>query len=282
MQAAAWKYGHRQQVLMDLTFGVCSARALLVILMAIDDSGSGIPICFMLFTARESAKAAHADYDTAILDRLLQLFKKGMGTNELGERFDIKIGNTDNDIHERTALTSNFPGIFLLLCIFHVWQAWRNGLNRYLHGIPMGEARKSVRQRLAKFLMKLLKDIPDYTDAITLYNTEIQYWNSLQAKHDKISRLQAKGALAYLQYLNSYLQHEEYWKSWSPAGAIIASQILGVPVLRIARTNNHLESFNGRIKGKYYKPYQHSGRLPRIDTWILLIVTAVMPDFFKE
>src|SRR6266576_1522600 len=48
MQAAAWKYGHRQQVLMDLTFGVCSARALLVILMAIDDSGSGIPICFML------------------------------------------------------------------------------------------------------------------------------------------------------------------------------------------------------------------------------------------
>lgn len=282
MQAAAWKYGHRQQVLMDLTFGICSARALLVILMVIDDSGSGIPICFMLFTARESAKAAHADYDTAILDRLLQIFKKGMGTNELGEQFDIKIGNTDSDIRERTALTRNFPGIFLLLCIFHVWQAWRNGLNRYLHGIPKGEARKSVRQRLAKFLMKLLKDIPDYTDAIALYNIEIQYWKQLQAKRDKISRSQAKGALTYLQYLNSYLQSEEYWKSWSPAGAIIASQLLGVPVLCIACTNNHLESFNGRIKGKYYKPYQHSGRLPRIDTWILLIVTAVMPDFFKE
>ena len=166
MQTAAWKFGHEKQVLMDLTFGVCSARALLVILMAIDDSGEGIPICFALFTARESVKAVHADYDTAILDRLLRLFKDGMGTNELGEQFNIKVGNTDNDAREHTALMNNISGIFLLLCIFHVWQAWKNGLNRYLHVIPKGEARQSVRHRLAKLLMKLLKDIPDYDDAI--------------------------------------------------------------------------------------------------------------------
>ena len=282
MQAAAWKFGHNKQILMDLTFGVCSARALLIILMVIDDSGVGIPICFSLFTARESAKAVHADYDTAILDRLLRLFKERMGTNELGEQLNIKVGNTDNDIRERTALTNNFPGIFLLLCIFHIWQAWKNGLNRYLHVIPRGEARKYVRQHLAKLLMKLLKDISDYNDAIALYNVEIHYWKLQQAKRDKICRSQAKGALAFLQYLNSYLGNKAYWQSWSPAGAIIASQFLGIPVQRVARTNNHLESFNGRIKGKYYKPYQHSGRLPRIDVWVLLAVTTVMPDFFKE
>jgi hypothetical protein len=73
-----------------------------------------------------------------------------------------------------------------------------------------------------------------------------------------------------------------FWQSWSPAGAVLASQHLGIPISQIARTNNHLESFNGRIKGKYYKPYQHSGRLPHIDVWVLLVVTAVMPDFFKE
>ena len=67
-----------------------------------------------------------------------------------------------------------------------------------------------------------------------------------------------------------------------PRGAIEAARLLNIPVSRIARTNKPLESFNGRIKGKYYKPYQHSGRLPRIDMWILLLVTAVMPDFFKE
>jgi hypothetical protein len=140
MQAAAWKFGHNKQVLMDLTFCVCSAQALLVILMAIDDAGSSIPICFMLFTARESAKAVHANYDTAILG----LFKNRMGTNELGKQFSIKVGNTNNDTCEHIALTNNFEGIFLLLCIFHVWQAWRNGLNQYLHGVPKGKARKSV------------------------------------------------------------------------------------------------------------------------------------------
>jgi len=66
------------------------------------------------------------------------------------------------------------------------------------------------------------------------------------------------------------------------AGAIEADWILSVPVTKIVHTNNALESFNGYIKGKYYKPYQHSGQLPRINIWILLLVTAVMPDFFKE
>ena len=282
MQTAAWKFGHEKQVVMDLTFGVCSARALLVILMAIDDSGSGIPICFMLFTARESAKAAHADYDTAVLHRLLGLFKNGMGTNELGEQFNIKIATTDNDTRERTALTNNWDGIFLLLCIFHVWQAWRNGLNRYLRGIPKGETRQSVRQQLGKLLMKILKDITIYDDAISLYNTEIQYWKLMLRKKDKLSQSQAKGALAFLQYLDSYLANHAFWQSWSPAGAVLASQRLGIPISQIARTNNHLESFNGRIKGKYCKPYQHSGCLPHIDIWILLLVTVVMPDFFKE
>src|SRR5271168_4200805 len=67
MKHDAWRFGHKKQVLMDLNFGFCSARALLVILMAISDSGKGIPICFIIiFTARESAKATHADYDTAL------------------------------------------------------------------------------------------------------------------------------------------------------------------------------------------------------------------------
>jgi hypothetical protein len=129
MRTAACTFGHKQQVLMDLTFGICSACALLVILMAIDKSGHGVLICFMLFTACDSAKAVHADYDTVVLNRLLRLFKEGMGKNDLEEEFCISVGNTDKDVCERTALTNNWPGIFLLLCTFHVWQAWRNGLN---------------------------------------------------------------------------------------------------------------------------------------------------------
>jgi len=282
MRAAAWKFGHQKQALMDLTFGVCSARALLAILMVIDDSGTGIPIAFMLFTARPSAKAVHADYDTAELDHLLSLFKKGMGVNECGEAFDIRIGSTDNDPRERSALTKNWSNILLLLCIFHIWQSWKNGLNRYLRCIPKGNERQAVRKRLGALLARLVKDITDHDEALTAYHSEIKYWESIAQKRNTSSKAQAKGALSFLVYLKTYVENRSFWMSWSPAGAIEAARRLGVPVSRIARTTNHLESFNGRIKGKYLKPFQHSGRLPRIDTWILIIVTAVMPDFFKE
>jgi len=124
MHNAAWKYGHKQQVLMDLTFGFCSAHVLLAILLALDEKGSGVPIAFIIFTAQDSAKVTHADYNTAVLEHLLGLFKKGIGKNDKGEDFYISIGNTDNDICEQVALSQNWPGIFLLLCIFHVWQAW--------------------------------------------------------------------------------------------------------------------------------------------------------------
>jgi len=284
MRTAAWKYGHQKQVLMDLTFGVCSAHALLVILMALDETGKGIPICFILFTARESARATHADYNSALLTRLLSLFKDGMGRNDLGELFDIRIGNTDNDPREHSALSTNWDSIFLLLCIFHVWQAWRNALNRHLRSVPKGEGRQHVRKRVGQLLMKLLKDtgISHHNQAMEIYTDEIAHWEAIQRKRDRLSKSQATAALGFLDYLQSYIEHEACWLPWSPAGATEAARRLGVPVSQIARTTNPLESFNGRIKGKYYKPYQHSGRLPRIDVWVLLLVTAVIPDFFKE
>ncbi|KAF8054956.1 hypothetical protein FPV67DRAFT_1568228 [Lyophyllum atratum] len=279
-RVAAWKYGHKQQVLMDLTFGVCSARALLVILMALDEGNSGIPIGFMMFTARKHAKATHADYDTKVLDNLLA--SESMGKNEAGEAFEISVGNTDNDTWECTALAKNWGNILLILCLFHVWQAWRNGLNKSLRSIPRGDGRKQVRDRLGKFLMRLLKDIDTHANAVAEYDAELRHWQQVQKKRHALSKTQANAAIKFLAYLKSYIALESYWVSWSPAGAIEAARRLRVPVNRIARTNNALESFNGRIKGKYYKPYQHSGRLPRIDTWILLLITAVMPDFFQE
>ena len=45
-------------------------------------------------------------------------------------------------------------------------------------------------------------------------------------------------------------------------GLIRAAELLGIdPEL----TNSFLESYNGRIKGKYFEPYQHGGRLPHLD-----------------
>jgi hypothetical protein len=283
-QKMAWKFGHNRQVLMDLTFGFSSARALLVILMAIDDANKGIPIGYIIFTAKREAKAVHADYNTEILDEGLRHFKDGMGRNTEGEVFNIAIGITDNDLRERNALDKNFPAIFLLLCMFHVMQAWRNRLNQDLSAIPQGENRQAVRSRLWRLLYKLIRDISDYSAATTLFNNERAYYKDLgKSGSTPMAKKQSKAALKFLNYLAGYLQSEVYWRSWSPAGPIEAARRLGngITPAFIARTTNHLESFNGRIKTRLLRDYEHCGRLPRIDVWVLVLVTRVMPEFFE-
>ncbi|KAF9017502.1 hypothetical protein BDZ89DRAFT_961037 [Hymenopellis radicata] len=283
MQKAAWTYGHKKLVHMDLTFGVCSARTLLAILMTSNPRGKGIPIAFIMFTARKSAKAVHADYDTAILTRLLEKFKQGMGVNELLEVFDIGVGVVDLDPREHSSLRTNWDLIFLLWCIFHVWQAWRNALNKYLLSIPKGDARQEVRKRLVGLLIPLMRDVIVYDEACRLYNDEITYFTAQVSKQRSvISRKQGTAGLSFLAYFKRYVKSYADWLPWSPAGPIKAAEILGVAPSDVPRTNNPLESFNGHIKGTYFLPYLHSGRLPRVDVWILLIITKVMPTFFAD
>jgi hypothetical protein len=45
---------------------------------------------------------------------------------------------------------------------------------------------------------------------------------------------------------------------------------------------NHLESFNSQIKHHYFGAYQHSGQLPHIDVWIVILITKVIPAFFPR
>ncbi|KAJ7763028.1 hypothetical protein B0H16DRAFT_1661803 [Mycena metata] len=228
----AWKYGHRRQVLMDLTFGVCNGRALLAIVMAIDDENKGLPLAFMMFTAKKETKAVHADDDKVLLEGLLKLWKTDMGTNAAGEEFESFVGSTDNDPRERHGLRKNWTAIILLLCLFHVWQAWRNALNRYLRVITKGPERQFIRSHLAKFLMKLLKEINNYDDAITAYNAQVLHFKTLAKS--RAGKDQSKGALAFLTYLQAYLKVRDFWKSWSLAGVDEAAARMGVPVSQIA------------------------------------------------
>ncbi|KAJ7656078.1 hypothetical protein DFH06DRAFT_1328908 [Mycena polygramma] len=278
----AWRYGHNRQGIMDLTFGFCSGRALLPILMVLDENKKGLPIAFFIFTAKKEAKAVHADYNSELITELLEEFKVGMGTNEAGETFNLHCAITDNDPRERTGLQYNWEAIILLLCMFHSWQAWRNALNKHLRVVPKGEPREEVRGRLASLLMKLMKQVDVFEDAVGMYNAELAYFNSLARKRDEFSKLQAKGGLAFLTYFRSYLKLRDFWRSWSIKGAMEAAERMDVPVSEITRTTNHLESFNGHIKNDYFEPYTHSGCLPRMDIWVLVLIVKVMPNFFMQ
>ncbi|KAJ3515621.1 hypothetical protein NMY22_g14404 [Coprinellus aureogranulatus] len=265
MRASAWNFGHKKQVLMDLTFGF----------------STGEPIAKFLFSARDSAKAVHADYSTDTCEHFLGIIVKALGTNSDGEKFEISVGNTDNDARERAALSHHFPDALLLLCSFHMMQAWRNNLVKALAGVSKND-RPEIRTRIGKMLRTLLHVISDFKEASQLYMDEVAYWTKQGRRRNDTAKRQAYAALKFLNYFDSYVKDKDYWMAWSLAGAKEAADRLGVPLHHIARTNNALESWNGRLKGGCWQPYLHGGRLPRADYWVLITITEVLPDYFAK
>jgi hypothetical protein len=221
----AWAYGHQKQMLLDGTFGVCSTCVLVFVLMAIDDQNVGIPVAAIIITPKKDAKAGHASYDGALLSHVLQHWKDGMGTNSAGEHFEIKVVNTDNDPQEWHGLQAVWSDIFLMLCMFHTWQSWQNGMMQYLACIPKGDGCKQVWSHLGKFLMWQLKDITNYSDTIVAYNAELEYFHSLSKDGcTALDKAKSADGLTFLAYFKSYLTLQGFWKSWSQAGIVEAAR----------------------------------------------------------
>jgi hypothetical protein len=117
---------------------------------------------------------------------------------------------------------------------------------------------------------------------VTAHEAEIAHWTSVKCKRAKIHKAQAASALNFLVYLNDYLKEKVLWLQWSKAGTIVAAEHRGVSVSSIAWTNNHLESHNRHIKGKYFKPFTHGGRLLRLDYWVQMLILLVIPEFYTR
>lgn len=79
----------------------------------------------------------------------------------------------------------------------------------------------------------------------------------------------------FLSYFHVYVKMKDFWHSWSPAGFLKAAKLLDVSEEFLPHTTNHLESFNHHIKSCYFASYQHSGQLPYIDVWVLVLITKV-------
>jgi hypothetical protein len=130
--------------------------------------------------------------------------------------------------------------------------------------------------------MRLLKETDVYEDSIAEYNDQLRYFKQRAPKRNNLDKQKGRAGLPFLAYLQSYLKVRDFWFSWSLAGVREAAARLGVSLEEIARTNTHLESFNGRIKGKYFAHHMRGGRLPRLDYWVLIYITEVLPAFFAE
>lgn len=125
MDEAAWSYAHQKQLILDGTFGVCSSRLLLFIAMGIDDEGKGVPLALFLFSAPTGNRATHAGYNRDILRELFVQWRDHLSSGH-AVLFAPLVAITDTDPKERGALQDAWPGIWLLLCRYHVRTCWTN------------------------------------------------------------------------------------------------------------------------------------------------------------
>ena len=125
MKDAAWCYGHKSQVMLDGTFGICNKKMLLFILMGVNEKKKGVPLMFLIFSVPRGNQKTCAGYNMEIIRKLLQKWKNSLGICG-GESFKPYVAINNTDLMERGALVLVFPRIWLLICKFHLRQCWKN------------------------------------------------------------------------------------------------------------------------------------------------------------
>ncbi|PCH35819.1 hypothetical protein WOLCODRAFT_145976 [Wolfiporia cocos MD-104 SS10] len=214
MAAAAWKFIHGKQLVLDGTFGISTSRLLLWISMGIDNSGHGIPVALFLFSAPTGNRATHAGYDTRILVKLLGAWKKSLGSNAQDEEFEPTAALTDTDTKERGALLNIWPRIILLLCRFHVRQCWTNKRTSLL-GKQANIWSTDVQKRLLSLETALLQTT-NHPLALSLVGGVKRDLEAMA--RDSGGQKASRAGLSFICYLEDNWMMPELWYSWSQKG----------------------------------------------------------------
>ena len=284
MDTSAWKYGHKSQIILDGTFGVCSTRLLLFIIMGVDEKGQGVPLAMLLFSAPTGSRATHAGYNTDILAELIGEWKSHLG-HQNNDPFCPFAAITDTDTKERLALVQLWPMVILLLCQFHVRQCWTNKRKKLFQSAKNEDPGKGFwREHIINRFHSLEKTLlltNKHVDAINLITDEEAFLNDLCLTTTEAKR-HAGAGLAYLGYIRETWLNESLWSSWSQHGRDRASTKLQRPVEGILPTTNHLESFNAVLKRKYIPAWQRSGNRLRFDIFIHHLILKILPEIFAQ
>jgi hypothetical protein len=277
MKKASWEIAHRYITLLDGTFGVCSLKLLLFILMGIDKRNRGVPLAFLLFSAPSNNKTTSSGYDHEIIRKLLQQWKDSLGIRN-GESFAPAVIITDTDAKERKAGAIVFPETSFLLCGFHVRQSWKNHLAKVLKGESALHHDLRTQIRLVE---TALFEAETFSDAARVVREKIEALEAINGPEKDKDTI--KHAVTHLKYFESYwLASEDMWSGFANVGRKRVAERIGCPVAAIPTTTNHLESFNGVLKGKYIKGWKRSGRRLRADVLISVLVTKIVPAIFRK
>lgn len=204
MREASWKYGHNSQIILDGTFGLCDKRLLLFIVMGLDEERRGVPLVFLMFSAPSGNRQTSAGYNTEIIAKLLKKWQESLGMRG-GKAFKALVAITDTDLIERAALLIVFPGIWLLICKFHLRQSWRNHRNREVKGKTPGHM--DIKARLRRLEEALVKST-SIDDARAAINHERDV---LEALRDSLPPGPIEKGICHLDYLSGYWMTEALW-----------------------------------------------------------------------
>ena len=231
MWEAAWKYAHQSQIILDGTFGVCDKKILLFIIMGIDENKKGVPLAFLLFSAPSGNWHTAAGYNTEIIVKLIEEWKKSLGAQN-GKELE--------------AWVRLWTQIWLLICKFYIRQSWQNHQNKELKGdSPLHIDVKNQLQQLEECLIYTVL----LNDAQAIIAEEVSMLEEVKWKgHITVAE---KGLKHWNSYFLSYWYTESLWCSWSDDGHQIAAGILNCPLNGVLPRTNHLQSFNGVLKQKH-------------------------------
>ncbi|KAJ7679886.1 hypothetical protein B0H17DRAFT_1138902 [Mycena rosella] len=187
MNAAAWKYGHENQIMLDGTFGICDSRLLLFIVMVIDENRRGVPVAFLMFSAPTGKKQSSSGYNTEILTKLICAWKEDL---------------------QNVGTVTRFWG----------WSSsWKNHRNKLLKG-------KSRLKIDLKHRLKRLEDSLVETKTIQDARGKLPKERELLSQLRDETSIQK--AIAHVDYLDSYWTTDNLWKSWSDFGRKVAPSLL--------------------------------------------------------
>jgi hypothetical protein len=293
-QEYAWKYGHQSLILLDGTFGISKHKLLLFIIMVIDNNGKGIPITFIIFTPPPNNRLTAVGYDSEIIERLLTIFRDKISAaysqnllqhdpTAVKVTFNPLVAMTDADVKERGPLSRVWPGIFLLLCYFHLGQCWKNEMNKRL-GRGGEDSAVLQRQTLRAYLRSVLKE------AWTTDGTEDIVRQFISRKKESLKNLVSNstnlsaetqsvlnGGIEFLTYVQKQWAGDLLY-SWSLNGRKSAAGALGIPLENLPTTNNHLEGTNEYLKNNQLRRFQRKGRPLRADVLYFALVSEIIPN----
>ncbi|KAJ9097952.1 hypothetical protein QFC20_006082 [Naganishia adeliensis] len=259
MREAAWRFGHRQQMILDGTFGVSQERLLCFILMVVDQNYRGVPVGFILFTPLAEHLATHGSYDADVLVRLLQAWKVGIEQGRNDEFEPYSWGNGKRSRYPRILRGERANDRIIAQAIEDIKTRVKSLEDRLLNALTFEAALNALQEETALFLrMKEDERLPGEV------------------------RATAAGAWDYLGYLRKTWVKENLWMAWAEIGRTRLAQALDIPLGSVINTSNHLESFNNVLKNGWLRRCSTGrGRRLRTDVLVALLITRVIPGIFR-